>query len=159
MLRAVANRGAAIKAARERAEMNQTDVAVALRVKQAAVSKWETGRALPEAGKLVRLAVLLRCSVEDLVVGVDADYDRQRLTYLGRASSDHRPLPGGSDGAAEARIRELDHKYKAALAASKDVALRLLNYLAKHGQHVPGVDATAGAVQPRARKPVRRARG
>ncbi len=71
-------RWAAFRAARDRIGLTQVAIAQALNVEQAAVSKWETGRALPGAETLLRLAVLLECSVDALVGGIDTKYDELR---------------------------------------------------------------------------------
>lgn len=50
-----------------KARLNQDEVAAALEVNRSAVAKWETGKALPRAEKLVRLARLYHCTVGELI--------------------------------------------------------------------------------------------
>ncbi len=57
----------------------QKELADLLRVSSSQLSEWVTGRyGAPSISSLVRLAKALGCSVEDLLVGVDPDYDRIR---------------------------------------------------------------------------------
>ncbi len=57
----------------------QTAFARLLRAPQSQVGDWEGDRySVLEASTLVRIAKALRCSVDDLLAGVDPDYDRVR---------------------------------------------------------------------------------
>ena len=49
--------------------MSQLDLADALEVSRQSVSKWETGTAVPELDKLVRMAKLFEVSLDELVSG------------------------------------------------------------------------------------------
>jgi len=71
--------------------MTQGDFADRLGLTQPSISAWERDEALPSADQLPRIARVLGCSVEDLVVGVDPAYDRLR--------SKGRDLPDHADGA------------------------------------------------------------
>jgi len=53
--------------ARKKAGMSQIDLADAMGVSRQSVSKWETGEANPEIGKLTMLANTLNCSVDWLL--------------------------------------------------------------------------------------------
>ena len=55
-----------LKALRDAAGLTQEYVAKQNDVSQQAVAKWETGRAMPQADKLPKLAETLGCSVSDL---------------------------------------------------------------------------------------------
>lgn len=55
-----------IKELREAAGLTQADVMRALNVDSAAVSRWESGLALPRAAKLPILADLFGCTIDDL---------------------------------------------------------------------------------------------
>ena len=61
--------GAAIKALREKQGMTQAQLAQKLCVTDKAVSKWETGRGLPDLSLLEPLAAALRASVPELLSG------------------------------------------------------------------------------------------
>lgn len=58
-----------IKSLRERAGITQRELAERLGVTSKAVSKWETGRGLPDAGLLLALAESLGVSLHELVSG------------------------------------------------------------------------------------------
>jgi transcriptional regulator with XRE-family HTH domain len=52
------------------------DLAAILQVAPSIVSRWETDKTgLPETPTLFRLAKALRCSIDQLLAGVDAEYD------------------------------------------------------------------------------------
>ena len=52
---------------RERRDLSQEEVAKVLGVNRTAVVKWETGANKPRLDKVVELAKLFRCSVDDLL--------------------------------------------------------------------------------------------
>lgn len=56
-----------LKEAREAAGLTQDALARELGVGRSTVAMWETGEALPRAGKLPELARILGCSVDDLL--------------------------------------------------------------------------------------------
>lgn len=56
-----------IKLIREQNNLTQEKLASRLGVDRSTVAKWETGEALPRAGKLPELARILGCSVDDLL--------------------------------------------------------------------------------------------
>lgn len=59
--------------ARIRAGLRVTDVMQALGVSVAAVSHWETGRYVPRTQKLLKIASLYGCAVEDLLTNVSEE--------------------------------------------------------------------------------------
>lgn len=58
-----------LKSCRIRAGLLQKDVAEKLGVDASNVSLWETGRTFPRPPKLIRLAELYGCTVDDLLKG------------------------------------------------------------------------------------------
>lgn len=56
------------------------------------LSKWENAGAKPEVDALLKIAVAYECSVDDLVVGVNEDYDR--LTAKGLRADARRHVQG-----------------------------------------------------------------
>ena len=56
-----------IKKIREARGMRQYELANRMGVKQASVSAWESGRAMPSAENLVKLADILECTVDALL--------------------------------------------------------------------------------------------
>lgn len=51
---------------RKAAGLTKTEVARAMEVDLAAVIRWDTGKAMPRAAKLPKLAALLGCTIDDL---------------------------------------------------------------------------------------------
>lgn len=74
--------GMNIRELREAAGMTQVQLATAAGVKQADISKWETGKANPNAQSLIRLAVGLKCTIDKIVAGVDREYETFRRRDL-----------------------------------------------------------------------------
>jgi transcriptional regulator with XRE-family HTH domain len=58
-----------IKEAREKSGMSQQALADALNITQGAISQWEKGDSAPRANKLVQLAQILGCTVDELLRG------------------------------------------------------------------------------------------
>lgn len=56
-----------IKKLREAAGMRQYELAARMGVKQASVSAWESGKAMPSAENLLKLADVLGCTVDALL--------------------------------------------------------------------------------------------
>lgn len=52
---------------RKERKMLQEDVASALGVDRSSVAKWETGKAVPRATMLIKLADLFHCTVDELL--------------------------------------------------------------------------------------------
>lgn len=72
---AVATVGQNIERIREQRSLSQWELADALDIRQPAVSKLEHQKGLPRLPTLFKLAKALQCSVDDLVLNVDVDYD------------------------------------------------------------------------------------
>ena len=60
-----------IKKIRESRGMLQYELAIRMGVKQASVSAWESGKAMPSAENLLKLADILECTV-DAILGRDS---------------------------------------------------------------------------------------
>lgn len=120
------------------------------------VSGWEKNRTgLPETPTLLKLAKAMRCTVDDLLDGVDEEY-AALLGDLGRHGQDQSsaPYPGGADGSASARILELEHIVEAQAAVLRemqDVAGSLVE-LAVRGVEAREVGAAAPARRGHRRK-------
>lgn len=56
-----------IKRLREAAGLRQYELAERMGVKQASVSAWESGQAMPSAANLLKLADVLDCTVDELL--------------------------------------------------------------------------------------------
>lgn len=59
--------GKNLKMLRERVELTQNDVSIALQISRQSVSKWEQDIALPKLNYVILLCVILNCSLEELV--------------------------------------------------------------------------------------------
>lgn len=55
-----------IKHIREKYNISQQNLAELLSVDRSTVAKWETGKALPTADKLPKLAQILKCNIDEL---------------------------------------------------------------------------------------------
>lgn len=55
------------KIMRERAGLTQLQLSEMIGVPQSTIASWETNRAMPRVKRLVQLAKLLNCSVEELL--------------------------------------------------------------------------------------------
>lgn len=58
-----------IQVKRNEVKLKQEDIARALDIDRSTVAKWETGRSLPRAERLVKLAKVLGCSIDELMRG------------------------------------------------------------------------------------------
>ena len=67
-----------LKQARIRRGLSQTDVASILNISRQSVSKWETGRSLPDIDNLIRLSNLYHISIDELVKGFDEEKDETK---------------------------------------------------------------------------------
>lgn len=56
-----------LKELRQAKKLTQIEIAKELEVSHTTVSMWETGAALPRAGKLIKLAGILGCTVDELL--------------------------------------------------------------------------------------------
>lgn len=58
-----------LKFLREEKNISQTQLALKMGVSQQAVAKWETGESFPRAEKLIQLAEVLNCTIDELLKG------------------------------------------------------------------------------------------
>lgn len=52
--------------ARKAAKLTQAEVGKVLGVSDSAVAQWETGKTIPKASHLPKLAILYHCTIDDL---------------------------------------------------------------------------------------------
>lgn len=81
---AVASIGQAIKQRRKGLDLTQIQFGRKLGMSQSSVSQWETGETKPDAEQLIRIAIILKCSVDDLALDADPEYRKHRersVTY------------------------------------------------------------------------------
>jgi len=53
---------------REKYMLTQREVAQKLNVNRATISKWETGKFLPDTKNLINIAKLYNCTIDDLIL-------------------------------------------------------------------------------------------
>jgi transcriptional regulator with XRE-family HTH domain len=140
MLRAV-RKWLALTEARKRVKLRQEDVAAKLGVEQSAVSRWETGRSLPETETLIRLAVLLETDVNTLILGLDPKHDLLCQADRGSSSAarSQAQLGGPLDAATVATARllaEFSSTYDAFHRAVSDVARDLTRLVEDAPAHI-----------------------
>ena len=61
--------GKFIASCRKEGHMTQADLAEKLGISDRAVSKWETGRSMPDSGIMLELCALLHINVNELLSG------------------------------------------------------------------------------------------
>ena len=72
--------GKTIAKLRQNKNMTQQQLAAALNVSHQAVSKWETGKSMPDASIILELCALLHINVNELFTGERLDMERYKET-------------------------------------------------------------------------------
>ena len=57
-----------LKKIRESKKKTQAEIAKEMKVSQQAITKWENNNSLPRADKLVKLAKILDCTIDELLM-------------------------------------------------------------------------------------------
>ena len=65
--------GAKIAACRKRAGMSQEKLANELNISRQAVSRWETGEAVPDTEKVIQLSRIFHVTTDEFIVFADAE--------------------------------------------------------------------------------------
>lgn len=101
-----------IRKYRRAADLTQIELSLRLKIGQGAVSKWETGESEPSATSLPRIARVLGINLNQLLKGIDAEYDANcdLIGHSGDQSSDRQG--GRSDVAASSRVQQLDQRVR-----------------------------------------------
>jgi transcriptional regulator with XRE-family HTH domain len=138
-------------------QWSQERFAEELGMRQPAVSKIEKSKTLPELQTAIRIAIVLGCSLDDLLVGVDAAYDARIKTIRSVQNSTDRTeqhtidsaLPAFSEGSHEsiASSSDLD-----TLASRRHEAVAHAVELLRLLLGPAGLDAAVDAAQSRRRK-------
>lgn len=85
--------GENVRTQRERRGMKSLELAELLDVAPSVVSAWENDRrGLPETPTLLKLAKALNCTIDELLSGVDAEYDRIRERAIPRTDAAGRVI-------------------------------------------------------------------
>jgi len=129
---------------RIRGDEDQKAVAKRMGIPQARLSNWEKNRYRTVSVRtLLWLAKGYRCGVEQLVQGLDAEYDAGR-DLLGQGRTvESSPHQGGADVPASARVRELQDRvdaYEAVLARVRLVVGELTAAIGGEGHAVARVE-------------------
>lgn len=154
----VATFGGNLRRLMARSGVRVTDVAAELGIVKSAVSGWLHGKAkLPNTPTLLRLAKAVRCSVDELLAGLDPAYDavlseliRHGDTVTIDPSQRRADVP-----ASDVESRRLEsQRYEELLAATEEVAGRLLAIIGEHrpGQSAGEAEEVEASVRKRSRK-------
>jgi transcriptional regulator with XRE-family HTH domain len=116
--------GENLKRIRQRSRLKSKDVAERVDVAKSVVSGWENNRrGLPETPTLFKLAKALNCSIEELLQGVDAEYEaavqkrfvKPDFVTVGGSESEHALA---EESAAQREILATVSKLTAAIAGA-----------------------------------------
>lgn len=143
MLATVGSIGENIRRIRtDRGIRTQGELAKLLEVPQPQASDWENDRYKTlDTTTLLRIAKKLRVSVDELVVGVDNEYDGVRRDLIGQSDGGTSDLHGGSDvpASAQTRLRELESELQnreAFLDHVQDAATQLLDFVTAERERI-----------------------
>lgn len=143
-----------IRRLRRAAELTQQQLGDRFGIGQGGVSKWETGESEPDASELPKLALAIGASLDELLEGVTAQYDKTRDLSGHVRTGQQTPHQGGrADVPAEARVRELESRlaqFERLVPEIQSVLVRLTNVAA--GEEVSATRGTATQGSSRRRK-------
>jgi transcriptional regulator with XRE-family HTH domain len=149
MLSAVATISDNIRAAREARGWTQSELAKRAGVVQARISDWERSRyRQPDISSLLKLANALEVTLDDLVAGIDTDYEARRKSIdAGRSTRRITSPPPGEEprdaSSIDPGVLEKERQAHAeTLAAIKRAAADLLRIAGRRGA------GESGAKQP-----------
>lgn len=104
---AVATVGENIKRIREEKRLTQVAVAEVIGVKPTQISNWENDRyGIPDTSSLLKLAKALGCTVDDLLAGIDPEYDDTVARAVAHYEHERETFQWLIDGAREQILRE-----------------------------------------------------
>ena len=145
-----------LKGLRESVGLTQEQLASRSKVKQAAISKWETGKTVPDLASLMRVAVGLEMPLDRILEGVNQDYDKlSRVSgtptrHTGESDQGSAPLPrGGVDERDTARILQTARDRNRGLA---DEVSDIIHRLARIATDLTEESGTAAPAAPRRRR-------
>ncbi len=90
------NTGSAIRRMRQRKKLTQRELADALNISDKTVSKWETGKGMPDISLLTPLAELLDVSVSELLTGSSGSSNTNRSANMLRTRIHVCPVCGNT---------------------------------------------------------------
>lgn len=133
-----------IKGLRVAAGLTQVQLAAEAGVKQTDISKWESGKANPNAKSLLRLAVGLKCQIDQIVAGVDDEYEPLRTRTAAP------PTPSMSDEERAALIADLSRQLTAFLLLPDRMRRRMIRFPPTAPPHRGSLPETTPADPPAA---------
>lgn len=136
--------GAFIANERKQKNMSQIELAEELCVSPKTVSKWETGRGLPETAILTNLCAVLKISLNELLSG-------ERLTtqqYVEQAEENMTTLLKQTDNEHSAKVRKTTYYVATAVQIVLAIlsTIFVLQYLAMTGQSNASILAVAFSI-------------
>ena len=136
--------GAFIANERKQKNMSQIELAEELCVSPKTVSKWETGRGLPETAILTNLCAVLKISLNELLSG-------ERLTtqqYVEQAEENMTTLLKQTDNEHSAKVRKTTYYAMTAVQVVLAIlsTIFVLQYLAMTGQSNASILAVAFSI-------------
>ena len=136
--------GAFIANERKQKNMSQIELAEELCVSPKTVSKWETGRGLPETAILTNLCAVLKISLNELLSG-------ERLTthqYVEQAEENMTTLLKQTDNEHSAKVRKTTYYVATAVQVVLAIlsTIFVLQYLAMTGQSNASILAVAFSI-------------
>lgn len=136
--------GAFIANERKQKNMSQIELAEELCVSSKTVSKWETGRGLPETAILTNLCAVLKISLNELLSG-------ERLTtqqYVEQAEENMTTLLKQTDNEHSAKVRKTTYYVATAVQVVLAIlsTIFILQYLAMTGQSNASILAVAFSI-------------
>lgn len=115
------------------------------------VYDWESDRRKSvDLMTLFRLAKGLEVTIEDLVAGLDGEYDRLRRDLIGHSAGTGSAASTGGDADVpasdrdRAEARRIEAEYREIVAATEEVAHRLFNIATEHRERFGGKARTPG---------------
>lgn len=134
--------GENLRRLREQAKLQSNELARAVKVKPPTMSKWEGLRKPPATATILKLAKALNCSVDDLLQGLDSEYDAVMIGRdLNRQIRDQKlalSQNGDANDTVAARLLEElqqeNTELRIALSKVQDVASELVEIATLGGQ-------------------------
>lgn len=150
MLTLVATIGENIKRIREAKDLKQDGVAEKIGVAGSQLSAWEGDRYKSIGSvNLLKIARALKCSVDEIVAGVDVEYDAIRRDLPRHTEAAQSASVSGEDDRATTSTRVLTERAARQLADDVKAAIKQLGRVALALEKEAGAAAPEGTRRPR----------
>lgn len=158
LFQAVPSFGDNLKKWMDRRGINGVKLAESLEVQGPTVSQWLNEPVSPRADTLIKLSKVLRCTVDDLLIGVDVDYDELRRELSCQTKEEESDPERGSDvPASPVEVSRIEAQYRELADATAAIASDLFDLASKHGADTKG--EPVGGIKPGARDGARKVSG